>query len=208
MKIFKKIWLDPVFSKVISGIILLFIGYLLKSTFFETEGVLSSLCFIATLKIDLWIIAVILLLSLIIGKITKNRIGISDKKSLERDKEIYVEFKKVLSYGFINGVLKKINFSDLYNMQEISSLRLIWDINNGASFSFSHKKLDLLKEKLYNSAESFLTILEKYSSPVALKSMYNVSESNITYIEELTKHRNELCKNYSDFVKLADRILI
>lgn len=223
INIFRKVWNDPVWSKVISGIILL----ILPSVYAFIKSCIDDVSFYDTLTdlmctdVRLWIILLILI-ALCIGSWTfaqyrRSKVFVYDNHSYENDKNLYENHLKDLSPDGSIYFLRTNNFagfsfhlSDLDELKKFSS-----KYTDDPRIEFFHPDLERLRQKLMTDIDQFEDLICVNTFPGSRDDLQTVppewEEENPNRFWEVVNAihtaARQVCADYDEFVKLGKRVI-
>lgn len=213
---FKKIWNDPVWSKVISAVIIaagtltltFILSLISKRSFFD------PLIIFLTSNIPVWIFIIIIIAFLFLFKINGKwtRKFKYDVDTLRMDKETFNTFRKTLPQTESINSLRYFHSSLGFTWESISDLDNFEDLSRQSDFEFFNPELEKKKNELATKVSDFLREAFIYTRPGNDKR--NVHPPREENAEDHKKHVNmidtrarEVCNLYDEFVKLGRRIL-
>lgn len=157
---FKKIWSDPVWSKVISVIIVASAGLLFTyiSSIIDNSAFQEELLSFLNIKISLWLgIILFFTLTAFVNYLKQRKKQFKyDNETLNLDKEMFEKLKSLLPQnGSINEFRSYYTFLG-FEFDDIEDFRDFKEYCKRSDFDFFHPTLENLKHELLNSIEIFL----------------------------------------------------
>lgn len=221
MKVLKKIWTDPVLSKVISagiiGLIILiwsFISARVNNVTLWT--VWKDFWFF---EIQLWWLAVGIVLILLFIWIMKNLKKDSfhyDEETLNLDRLIFEKIRTDLlpQTGAI-GFLRNNNFAGFsFNNDQINDLDKFEDECRKSDFEFLNPNLEKIRIELLSSIDHFTTEIAGQTFPtnngrqtIPPEWENEQPERFWNVVDDLHDTKFEICKRYDELIKLGRRVL-
>ncbi len=155
----KKIWKDDVWSGVISTGIVMLIGYVASNI---DSRIKASLIKILSLKIELWIVLlVVAFVGIVFGLSTRRRHY--DEKSITVDRDLFNKIRNDLEMTSLMAKVKVHSFSNApIEIEQLTKLLSLLDENNKADFEFLNPTLNKLKENLIDELQLFELSASRY----------------------------------------------
>jgi hypothetical protein len=213
---YKKVWTDPVWSKVIAAIIIAIgsiIFTIVYSKINNTTFQNSLINFIA-IKFPLWFLIILISVFLFLFKVkrkTKKSFKYDDE-TLKLDKQVYEKLRQLLPQ---NGSINKIRYfhSSLgFTLDEIEDIEEFEDYSKYSDFEFLNPELESLKNELVEKVENFtmkayfktrLTDEKRRVHPTREEDL----EKNRINTNDIDKSAKEVFLKYDELIKLGRRIL-
>jgi len=210
MKLFKRIWNDPVGSKVIAAGIIFIIStiYISVESLYKNKSFSEVMSELLNLKLDIKtiLIALIILfiLYIVIYYISGFKYSESTKKS---DIDLFNTIRNnILDYENTIHFLREFNFRGRFNLRSLDGIDDFMEACERTDFKFVNPKLEKIKEKL--RAE-----IVKFSGIVAIKTfsdngmqgvpreweLQRPSEFN-TVINDLNNAATKICQLYDKLI--------
>lgn len=213
----KKIWSDPVWSKVISVIIIASAGllYTYVSAKIDNLDFQGQLLSISNIKISL-LLAIILFVILTISINFSKQRGTKfkyDTETLNLDKAIFEKLKELLPQdGSISRFRSFVTFLG-FEFDEIENFRTFKEYCTRSDFDFFHPTLEKLKHELLNKIEVFNENF--YNKTKQLDGGYRYiipskEDNDLKHQEnknEFERSAKELIAKYDELIKSGRKIL-
>ena len=212
-----KIWSDPVWSKVISVIIIASAGllYTYVSAKIDNLGFQEQILSFLNIKISLWlsiILFVILTISINYSKQRRTKFKY-DTETLNLDKALFEKLKDLLPQdGSISQFRSFVTFLG-FEFDEIENFRTFKEYCTRSDFDFFHPTLEKLKHELLNKIEIFTENFYNKTKQLDGEYRYIIpsKEDNIVKHEEnkkeFEKSATELIAKYDELIKSGRKIL-
>lgn len=215
----RKIWKDPVWSKVIATTIISLVAviysYILSKI--KNESFESSLIALLTYKIQLWFILFIAIIGLSVNLILKKskKKFVYDDETLKIDREIFERIRiKLLPQEGSISFLRYHSFSGSFKNSSLENLDKFEYESKKSDFEFLNPELESLKKSLNTKiANLTLTIgFETWSLPNDRQSIpkewqHEQPERFRMVVNELNTTAREICSVYDELIKNGRRIL-
>ena len=221
MKWFKNVWKDPVWSKVISALIvaLLASGYASVKAYITNAGLWDTVKSIFVSYIPLWCIVltffVILIVYGIIVKYRKLRTFKYDNHSYENDKRLYdMVMKDLTPHGSIT-FLRSNNFAGFsFHLSSIKELEVFfYKYSDNPQAEFLNPKIENEFKTLLADIKSFQDLICYNTFAVGTDDLQTVPseweeekpEQFWSVVNDLHSAATKVCDDYDRFVRLGKR---
>ena len=222
MEKIKKIWNDPVGSKVIAALIITIFGliYTYISSSVNNIDFGSALMKVLKFKIELWLL---LLLSIFtyFTFIVRKRFKKSDpnftynQETLALDRKIFQQIRnELLPQSGAISFLRYHSFGGSFPNKSIENLDEIEYKNKKSDFEFINPELEKIKEKLIEKISYFTTTIggETWSlksdrQSVPKEWQHEQPERFKRVVNDLNSTAREICEIYDELIKKGRRIL-
>jgi hypothetical protein len=213
----KKIWSDPVWSKVISVIIIASAGllYTYISAKIDNLAFQEQLLSFLNIKISLWL-AIILFFIFTISIDFSKRIRTKfkyDSETLNLDKAMFEKLKDLLPQdGSISRFRSFATFLG-FEFDEIENFRTFKEHCRRSDFDFFHPTLEKLKRELLNKIEIFTENFYKKTKELDGKYRYIIPSKEDDAVKheenknEFEKSATELIAKYDELIKSGRKVL-
>ena len=220
---FKKIWKDPVGSKIISAGILFLITLIYNKFQSYTEDVTFKDAFTTfwNYSIKLWIIVSVILASIIIfsfySSIKKNKKYKYDEDTKELDTNLYIKIRdELLTDDMMMNVKQNVFSSNSFYGETLFKILDIIDESRKSYFEFLNPILESKKNDLIETISELHNITSVNVSGVhgtagwlsiPREWAHNDRERFDNAWKSISLLENELAEKYDDFIKTGKRIL-
>lgn len=217
---FRKKWNDPVWSKVIAtGIIgVITLLYNLVISLIHKESFKSEFMNFWTLKIDLWLIALLVVFASIIFLISQNSFRYNDE-TIKQDRLLFnnIRFENCMPDFFLE--IKGHGFSSRpISSERISTLIDFLEDSKRSDFEFFHPRIEKLKKELVEEFIRFDSVINNYifgtdiQGPTTFVSIpreweYDQPERLKKAREEIKVQEDKLTKTFQIFITQGRKIL-
>jgi hypothetical protein len=209
----EKIWKDSVWSKVIStGIIGLIVFLAAKLN----PNVPAGLYDIMKLKIDLWIVLLLVAFVVFIASFVKRKPGYDDA-SITVDRNLFNKIRNDLEMTSLIAQVKSNSFSNApVEIEQLIKLLRPIEENNRADFEFLNPELNKLKNNFIDALGTFELSTSRYLFGVKGNAGWTSIPSEWEYdqperMEEafltLQRNENKLAAAYQEFISKGRSIL-
>ena len=221
MKLFKKIWNDPVWSKVIATIIIL-LGTTIWTAIKAHQNKIdfrTALANFWTYKVDIWIIFIAAVSVLAIYWFKKRfieKIFHYDAETLELDRQIFDKIRNdLLPQNGSIYFLRNNNFAGFaFRINALDDLDKIEYENIKSDFEFFHPQLEQLKTELINKVRHFTTQIagNTFSTKNGLQAVppeWEIEQPKRFWevVDDLSRTQREICDKYDELIRTGRRIL-
>lgn len=219
----KKVWNDPVGSKVISSFVIFLISavYSAIRSYVDNIGFVDISLNIFGLYVRLWIVVVVLILCLLLiglfAKMTKFKQFHYDRHSYDCDKMLYDSFMNDLTpHGSID-FLRTNNFAGF--SFHLSSLKELDDFyhkyTNDPRIEFFHPELERIRLKMMTDIDHFKDLICINTFPGVSDDLQTIppewEEENPKHFREVVNEihnaANQVCADYDEFVKVGRKMI-
>ena len=212
----KKIWNDPVWSKVISAVIIAIgsITIAIISSKINDKSFQKTLIQFTSVKLPLWLLLIFLSIFLIFFKIKRRKKEAFkyDDETLELDKKTFQKIKEILPP---NGSMTIIR--NLFSFMGIKSSHIVEienfeDYSKQPDFEFLNPELEKVKLELVEKVNVFMTntfflmkqVGDKREIHPPKKDNEDKFKANMKHIDNSAK---EVYLKYDELIKLCRRVL-
>ena len=221
--IIKKIWNDPVWSKVSSSIILLMMasGYALIRSYLDKVDFIDVIMTFGNVPIRLWLIALILvIISVGYGLYSKSFYAKPfryDSHTYNNDKELYDNLTKDLTPDGSIYFLRTNNFAGFpFHLSSLNELEHFYHkYSNDPRIEFFHPEIEQGRKNLMSSIDHFGNLICTYTFHGCRDYLQTVQPE---WEEEKPDHfwkvvndihaaANQVCIDYDELVKLGRRLI-
>lgn len=214
---FKKIWSDPVWSKVISVIIVATAGllYTYISAKIDDLAFQEKLLSFLNIKISLWLAIILYFIFTISVNFSKQRRAKFkyDSETLNLDKAMFEKLKGLLPQdGSISRFRSFATFLG-FEFDEIENFRVFKEYCRRSDFDFFHPTLEKLRRELLNKIETFTENFYNKTKEIDGRYRYIIpsKEDNVVKHEEnkneFEKSAAELIAKYDELIKSGRKVL-
>lgn len=219
----KNIWNDPVWSKVISSIILLMMasGYALIKSYLDNVSFIDVIQTFGGVQIKLWLIVLIVVILLvgygIYSKFFDNRHFRYDSHTYNNDKELYDNFTKDLPPDGSIYFLRTNNFAGFsFHLSSLDELKhFYYKYSNDPRIEFFHPELEQMRKQLMADIDKFDDLICINTFPGVRDDLQIVppewEEENPkrfwAVVDSIHAAAKQVCTDYDEFVKLGRRLI-
>ncbi|MPL81950.1 hypothetical protein SDC9_27884 [bioreactor metagenome] len=202
----KKIWNDPVWSKVISGGILLIIPAILSWIKTSSNHMSFMDNWIEVLNSPLiWIIVAVLILIYLLFRKKKFKY---DEVSLNQDQSLLNQIITTdLPESFFNDYFRRCDLGSSFLQEHIRPLMDLENIRQNPQYEFNNPLLENIKKELLSDISSFKdhillnTIVNEYGVVKVLDAIREDDQRFVSY--KMTAHSlaNKICNKYDALIR-------
>ncbi|RCR70725.1 hypothetical protein [Larkinella punicea] len=221
MKQLKKIWADPVWSKVISAIIIAIgaVFWTLISTKIDDVDFQTAWINLWTFNIKLWWLTVgiiIFLLLFWLRQFFKKSIFKYDDETIKLDRQIFEKIRtELLPQTGAIYFLRHNNFAGFsFNTDSIEDLDNFEHECNKSDFEFLNPDLERMKIELLNSVDHFTGQIAVQTFPTnngrqTVPPEWEIEQPERFWevVNDLHRTKFQICDKYDELIKLGRRVL-
>lgn len=221
---FKRTWKDPVWSKVISVVIIALGSMVFSFIQSKIEGVSFSNSFRAfwTTKVQLWLVILLVSIYFIVVYFRsyllrkKNPSFSYDDDTFELDLNLFMNIKsKILPYNRAISFLRHNNFAGFsFRNESLDDLEHFEYEAKKPDFEFFNPELEVLKKDLEGLICKFTSLIASDTFPTANGRQTVPPEWELeqperfnNVVNELHAYKESICNKYDEFIKAGRKIL-
>ena len=223
MGIIKKIWNDPVWSKVISVAIVAIITsiYAVIRSYIDNLSIGQIVKSLFMTHVQLWIIVLIIFIGLILYgiyvKYRKQKKFVYDQHAYENDKELYNSFLMDLTPNGSIYFLRTNNFAGFsFHLSSLGELENFYHkYSDDPRIEFFHPEIEQIRKKMMADIDSFEDLICVYTFPGSRDDLQTVppewEENNPNHfwdvVNKIHAAARQVCEDYDNFVKTGKRLI-
>ncbi len=213
----KKLWKDPVWSQVISVLIIAILTLLYNylSSLINKTNLKGEFLSFWLLKIPLWLIATFLLICFIVVRFilyfTRNRPFNYDSETLALDRATFEKIRtSILPQEYITYI-KQVGFAQSsFHHDRLLNLYKILEEDQKADFHFLNPKLEYAKKNLVLEIESFHSITSRYifgagDSRLSIPPEWTIEQPQRfkEAVSKISVQENVIAQKHDEFIKFC-----
>lgn len=223
MSLFWKVWKDPVWSKIISALILLAFStlFVFIKSYIDDVGFIEYLKRLLLSEIQLWIV-ILLLIAVCVGcwgfvHYKEPKEFRYDNHSYENDIKLFESHLKDLTPNNSIYFLRTNNFAGFsFHLSSLSELEKFFaKYKDDPRIEFFHPQMESLRQKLMSDIDHFEDLLCVNTFPGSRDDLQTVPPEWETenpkhfweVVDGIHTAAKQVCKDYDEFVKLGKRVI-
>lgn len=217
MKLLKKIWNDPVGSKVIAALIIFIFSVIwtVYSASHNNIDIWTAFLNFWTYSISLWIIALVSILLISLNLIISRQFKYTEE-TLILDKQVYEDIKvNLLPQNGSISFLRSNNFAGFsFNINNLNDVVNFENALSNSTFYFLNPRLEKIKTELAVKISHFNTLIafNTFVTPNGFQTVPPEWETNQPerfweVVNDLHSTTNDLCRIYDELIKTGRTIL-
>lgn len=221
MNTLRKIWKDPVGSKIIAAILIGIGSVIWTSINSILQGIefKTALRDFWTFKIELWIVIIGVLVLLIIFQLFKSAKNITfsyDDETLKLDRKLFDKIRnELLPQNKTIYFLRHNNFAGFcFDLDNLDDLYNIENENINSDFEFLNPQLEEIKKQLIQNISHFTSTIACQTFPTITGRQSVPEEWELDQpgrfdevVKDLHTTGREICAKYDELIKLGRRVL-
>ena len=221
MRRLKKIWTDPVWSKVISAIIIAIgtVGWALVSSKINDIDFQTSLTNFWTYKIPIWLLTILIFVIPLFfwtKPYLKNNTFKYDEETIKLDRQLFEKIRtELLPQTGAIYFLRHNNFAGFsFRTESIEDIDKFEHESKNSDFEFLNPDLERIKLELLSSIRTFTGLigLQTFSTHNGLQTVppeweLDQPERFWKVVDDLHSSSSQICDKYDKLIKLGRRVL-